>query len=264
MASLYRRLSVFIIVAVLFAAAPVFAVVPQVPAVPRDYVVDLAGIVNENARVRLDGYLKELEQKTTAQFVVLTVTKLEGEPIEQFSIDVAHNRWKLGQKGKDNGVLLVVSLKDRKYRFEIGYGLEGVLPDSFVGTIGRQYLVPYFRKGDYSRGIFAAVVAVSNRIASSQGVKITGMPQLREVSRGRSGGGSLAGTILAVLFFIGAAILFITNPRLFLLLLFSSSMGGGRGGWGGGGFGGGGFGGGGSFGGGGGGGFGGGGASGGW
>ncbi|MEJ2684087.1 MAG: TPM domain-containing protein [Candidatus Sulfobium sp.] len=265
MASLCKRLPFILIILALFvAASTVFAVVPPVPATPRDYVVDLAGIVNDNAKVRLDGYLKELEQKTTAQFVVLTVTKLQGEPIEQFSIDVAHNRWKLGQKGKDNGVLLVVALKDRKYRFEIGYGLEGVLPDSFVGTVGRQYLVPYFRKGDFSTGIFAAVVAVSNRIAASQGVRITGMPQLRGTYGERAGKGGIAGTILTLLFFVGAAILFIKNPRLFLLLLFASSMGGRRGGWGGGGFGGGGFGGGGSFGGGGGGGFGGGGASGGW
>lgn len=264
MTSLYRRLSATVILVLLFSVSPALASVPAVPAVPRDYVVDLAGIVNNNAKVRLDGYLKELEQKTTAQFVVLTVKSLEGEPIEQFSIDVAHNRWKLGQKGKDNGVLLVVATKDRKYRFEIGYGLEGVLPDSFVGTVGREYLVPYFRKGDYSTGIFAAVVAVSNRIASSQGVKITGMPQIRDNQGERAGKGGIVSTILSILFFIGAVILFIRNPRLFLLLLFASSMGGRRGGWNGGGFGGGGFGGGGSFGGGGGGGFGGGGASGGW
>ena len=264
MVSLYKRLSVSIVVAFLLAASAALAVVPQVPAVPRDYVVDLAGIMSENAKVRLNGYLQELEQKTTTQFVVLTVTSLEGEPIEQFSIDLAHNRWKLGQKGKDNGVLLVVALKDRKYRFEIGYGLEGVLPDSFVGTVGREYLVPYFRKGDYSDGIFAAAVAVSSRIASSRGVKITGMPELRNAYAQGPGKGGLAGTILTLLFLVGAVILFIKNPRLFLLLLFASSMGGRRGGWGGGGFGGGGFGGGGSFGGGGGGGFGGGGASGGW
>jgi uncharacterized protein len=265
MASVYKRLSVIImVVALLFAASAALAVVPQVPAVPREYVVDLAGIVNNNAKVRLDGYLRELEQKTTAQFVVLTVTSLQGEPIDQFSINVAHNKWKLGQKGKDNGVLLTVSLKDRKYRFEIGYGLEGVLPDSFVGTVGREYLVPYFKKGDYSDGIFAAAVAVSGRIASSQGVKITGMPELRNAYARRQGKGGLAGTIFTLLFLVGAVILFIKNPRLFLLLLFASSMGGRRGGWGGGGFGGGGFGGGGSFGGGGGGGFGGGGASGGW
>lgn len=265
MVSYYKRLAIIATLFLLFAVAPALASVPAVPAVPRDYVEDLAGIVNNNARVRLDGYLQELERKTTAQFVVLTVTSLQGEPIDEFSINVAHNKWKLGQKGKDNGVLLVVALKDRKYRFEIGYGLEGVLPDSFVGTVGRQYLVPYFRKGDYSKGIFAAVVAVSNRIAASQGVKITGMPQVSNTYARRAGkGGGIAGTILSLLFFAGAVILFIKNPRLFLLLLFASSMGGNRNGWGGGGFGGGGFGGGGSFGGGGGGGFGGGGASGGW
>jgi uncharacterized protein len=137
-----------------------------------------------------------------------------------------------------------------------------VLPDSLVGTIGRQYLVPYFKKGDYSAGIFAAALATINEIAASEGVEITGMPKLtRNMYAGKTRKGSgVIGMIFTLILFIGAIILFITNPRLFLLLLFASSMGGGRRGWGGGG----GFGsGGGGFSGGGG-GFGGGGASGGW
>jgi uncharacterized protein len=180
-------------------------------------------------------------------------------------LTVAHDRWKLGQKGKDNGVLLLVSLEERKYRFEVGYGLEGALPDSLVGTIGRQYLVPYFQKGDYSTGIFAASLASISEIAAEAGVEITGMPKLRSRSvspSGRSGQRkpTLLGKIFSILFFIGLIYMLIKHPRLLLLLLMMNMMGGGRrSGWSsGGGFGGG------SFGGGGGGGFGGGGASGGW
>ncbi len=234
----------------------------ELPAQPRNYVVDLAGIVNDSVKAGLDRYLLELEQKTTAQMVVLTVPSLEGEPIEEFSISVAHDRWKLGQKGKDNGVLLLVAVKERKYRFEIGYGLEGVLPDSFVGSVGREYLVPNFRKGDYSDGILAASLAVINRIATNAGVRITGMPVLRtdRYSGGRVRSPSLLGGIVGIAFLIFLIYMLIRHPRLLLLLLVMNSLGGGRGGgWGGGG----GFGDGG-FGGGGGGGFGGGGASGGW
>jgi uncharacterized protein len=259
----YKQL-LFIIVLLLLCSAIAAAVEPQIPDTPQRYVVDLAGIIDEGVENRLDGYLQELEQKTTAQVVVLTVQSLDGEPIEDFSLSVAHDRWKLGQKGKDNGVLLVVAYKDRKYRFEVGYGLEGVLPDSLVGSIGRTYLVPNFRKGDYSQGIFTATLAVVNQIASNAGVEITGMPKLniQTSARGTRRGGGIAGTVFSLLFLIAAIVLFIKNPRLFLLLLFASSMGGGRRSWGGGGgFGNGGFG---SFGGGGGGGFGGGGASGGW
>jgi uncharacterized protein len=225
--------------------------------------VDLAGIIDDSVEAQLDRYLLELQQKTTAQFVVLTITSLEGESLEAFSIATAHEKWKLGEKGKDNGVLLVVAQSDKKYRFEVGYGLEGILPDSLVGSIGREYLVPNFRKGDYSAGIFSSAVVIANKIASGEGVDITGMPKLQagRYPAGSRRGGGLVGNILTLLLLIGAIILFIKNPRLFLLFLLASSMGGGRrGGWGGGG----GFGGGGSFGGGGGGGFGGGGASGGW
>ena len=161
-------------------------------------------------------------------------------------------------------MLLLVSLQDRKYRFEVGYGLEGALPDSLVGTIGRQFMVPYFKKGDYSTGIFSASLAAISEIATEAGVEITGMPKLRSSTvsprRMRQEKPTLMKTIFSILFFIGLIYMFIKHPRLLMLLLVMNMMGGGRrSGWSsGGGFGGG------SFGGGGGGGFGGGGASGGW
>ena len=107
--------------------------------------------------------LKDLEAETTAQMVVLTINSLEGEPIESFSHQTAV-KWGIGQKGKDNGVLLTVAVKDHKYRFEVGYGLESTLPDSLMGSIGRQYLVPNFRKGDYAGGILAAVTEVISKL----------------------------------------------------------------------------------------------------
>lgn len=230
-----------------------FSAIP-IPDMPKNYVVDLAGIIDEDAERGLNRYLAELEQKTTAQVVVLTILSLEGRSLEDFSMETAHQRWKLGQKGKDNGVLILVALKERKYRLEIGYGLESILPDSLVGSIGRDYLVPYFKKGDYSNGIFAATLAVTNKIASDAGVTITGMPELRSRPVHKKPG--ILQSIFTIFFFIAMAILFVRHPFLFLLF-----MGAGRRGWGGGG----GFGGGsGGFGGGGGGGFGGGGASGGW
>ena len=237
----------------------------SIPDRPYNHVVDLANIIDANVEEGLNRYLLELEQKTTAQMVVLTVTSLEGESIEDVALSIAHDRWKLGQKDKDNGALLLVSLRDRKYRFEIGYGLEGVIPDSLAGSIGREYLVPSFRKGDYSSGITAATLAVINEIASEANIEIAGMPKMRTgaASPYRSGTSrkpSLAGKVFSILFFIGLIYMFIRHPRLLLFLLMMNMLGGGRrSGWGGGG----GFGGG-SFGGGGGGGFGGGGASGGW
>ncbi len=230
------------------------------PSMPRDYVTDLAGIIDPGVRQELDGYLQELEKKTSAQVLVLTVPSLEGQPIDDYSMSVAE-KWKPGQKGKDNGLLLLVAPRERRYRFEVGYGLEGTLPDSFVGTVGRTYLVPYFKKGDYSDGIALAVQAVASRIARDANVKIAGLanaPAPQDVMQAQGGQVGLFNLIVGGIFFLIVFLLFIRHPGLFLLFLFSG--GGGFGGFGGGG---GGFGGG-SFGGGGGGGFGGGGASGGW
>ena len=254
--------SIVLLVFVLFFFTMGYAgMAAEIPATPANPVVDLAGIIDDAVETRINRYLKELERKTTAQMAILTVKSLEEQSIEEFSLAVAHDRWKLGQKGKDNGVLLLVALNARKYRIEIGYGLEGVLPDSLVGGIGRQYLVPYFKKRDYSTGIYTATLVIANKIASDAGVKISGMPAVQKASpvkKGNRAGGPL-GKIISLVFFLIIIIIFIKNPRSFLVLLLLSSLGGGRGHWGGsgGGFGGGGFGGGGG-------GFGGGGASGGW
>jgi uncharacterized protein len=260
MNSPFKAFPLVLLTILLLYALPSWAATPEPPARPSGYVVDLAGVIGANAERSLNAYLRELEVKTTAQVVVLTIKSLDDEDIGGFSLRIAE-KWKLGQREKDNGVLITVALDDRKYRLEVGYGLEGVLPDSFVGTIGRQYLVPHFRKGDYSTGIATAALAVINRIADNAEVEISGMPRVRQGTPQQRKKPTLIGTIFSILVIIGLIYLFIRNPRLFMFLLMFSMMSGGRRGWGGmGGFGGGG----GGFGGGGGGGFGGGGASGGW
>jgi uncharacterized protein len=238
------------------------------PAVPSSYVVDLAGIIDVPTAQRLNEYLKELEQKTTAQFIVLTVGSLGGVPIEEFSLGVAE-KWKLGQKGKDNGLLLVIAMAEGRYRFEVGYGLEAILPDAKVGSIGREKIVPNFRQGNYSYGVFTAVTAAADEIAEAYGAALSGSIKTHE-RRVPPRNGGLKDVIedmaaLFVLFFLGVFIyLGLKKPPG-----TTAGRGGGWSTWGGysGGFGGGGaFGGGsgGAFGGGGGGAFGGGGASGGW
>jgi uncharacterized protein len=256
-----RRVFIAALFLAAFCASLAAAATPEPPATPRDYVVDLAGVVPAETQARLNAYLRELELKTTAQVLVLTVQSLDGQSVEEFALNTKE-KWKLGQKGKDNGVLIAVAVQDRKYRLEVGYGLESILPDSLVGTLGREYLVPYFRKGDYGAGIYAAALAVANTIASQEGVEITGMPAMQQPrgAQTRKPIGMFQAIVLGILALV-ALVLFITHPQQCLLLLLASSMGGGRGGWSGGG---GGFGGGGSFGGGGGGSGGGGGASGGW
>lgn len=230
----------------------------KIPDMPRDFVVDLANVIPSELERALNIYLLELEQKTTAQMIILTINSLEGESLEEFSVFVAHDKWQLGQKEKDNGVLLLASIQDRDARIEVGYGLEGFLTDAYTKRIIEQRLMPYFNQGDYSKGIVSAAEVLISEIASDAGVQITGQAVQQRSQAPRET--TLLQKIFSVLLVIGGIYLFIRHPRLFILLLMMSG-GGRRGGWGGGG----GFsGGGGSFGGGGGGGFGGGGASGSW
>lgn len=165
-----RQLITTLVLLLIVAAGPVFSATPEPPAQPSAPVVDLAGLVQADAKTRLNNMLRELEQKTGAEFVILTVNSLDGEGIESFTLRMAE-RWKLGKKGKDNGMLLTIALKEKKYRFDTGYGLESILPDSFLGTVGREQIRPYFRKGDYSTGIMQAASIITKRIAEEK--KIT-------------------------------------------------------------------------------------------
>jgi uncharacterized protein len=120
---------------------------------------DNAQILSENARKSLSETLKENEDKTTDQIVILTISSLEGESIEDYANNV-FNEWKLGQKGKDNGILIVVVPGERKMRIEVGYGLESVIPDVLAGRIIRNIMAPKFREGDYDGGITDGTLAV--------------------------------------------------------------------------------------------------------
>jgi uncharacterized protein len=236
---------------------------------PTHYVEDYANVINDSDEHSLNGILQELEQKTGVQYIVLTVLSTGGLPIEQFSIELAE-KWKLGQKGKDNGMLFVLSKNDRRWRFEVGYGLEGFITDQYCGRIGRNTLVPYLKREDYSRGIYEANLKIIQRIATEAGVSLTGMPKVvpapARAPQGRRTGLPCCSVLLFIFF-----MLLILGGRgrgmgWWFLLPFMMGGFGGHGGYGrSGSFGGGSFGGGfGGFGGGMGGGFGGGGASGGW
>jgi uncharacterized protein len=222
----------------------------------RGRVNDYAGVMSQDQVRTLESQLAQFEQETGHQIAVLTIPTLDGEDIEGFSIRVAEN-WKIGKKGFDNGVILLVAVKDRKLRLEVGYGLEGVLPDAIADRIIRDYIVPRFRAQDYAGGVIAGIDAVQKVIKQEPLPESARKPNQAP----RSGFNSLA--MFAIAFVIFALMAFSSGRRS------RNQMWSGRGRryppifWGGGG---GGFGGGGSGGGfsGGGGGFGGGGASGSW
>jgi uncharacterized protein len=116
-------------------------------------------VLPPDVEARLEAKLAVFEQETTHQIAVLTVLTLEGEPIESYALRVAET-WKLGQKGLDNGLLLVVAPQDRRARVEVGYGLEGVVPDAVAKRVLEDAAIPYFRRNDYASGIEVGVDAL--------------------------------------------------------------------------------------------------------
>ncbi len=241
----------FPLVLMLLAALPAWAA-PDFPALT-GRVVDNAHLLTAAQQQALDAKLAAAEQKSSSQVVVVTLPDLQGLTIEQYGYQLGRH-WGIGQKGKDNGVLLIVAPHQHKVRIEVGYGLEGSLTDALSSLIIQNDILPAFRKGDYAAGISNGVDGILKAIAGEY-------KAAAPVHRGHKSGAAL-------LYMLGLLVI------TFFLTFVGFGGGGGRrrggllflpiglGGFGGGGFGGGGFGGGGF--GGGGGGFGGGGASGGW
>ena len=123
-------------------------------------VVDKAGILSRNEFEKIENFLLDLDQKSKVQIAVLIIPSLEGESIEDYSMQVAEE-WKLGDKEKDSGALLVVAVKDKKLRIEVGYGLEENLTDSRSGQIIRSFIAPQFRSGNYGEGIYDGIKAMA-------------------------------------------------------------------------------------------------------
>lgn len=239
---------------------------------PQGYVNDFAGVLSAGAKEKLTALCAEVDQKAKAQIAVVTVSSLEGEPVEQFSNDLA-TQWGVGPKQQARGILILLAPSDHKYRIEVGYGLEGILPDGKVGGFGRE-AVPFLQRSDYDGAVILLTQRVSAVIAADQKVALDSLAGAAspstETDHSPNSGSNLIGIVFFVIF------LFFPVAGFLLRILFGGAMGPrGRGGWGmggpgygggswGGGFGGGGGGGGGGFGGFGGGSFGGGGASGSW
>ena len=125
----------------------------------RGYVTDQADLISDGMKVKLENYLKDFENSESTQIFVLTVPSLGGKVIEQYSIEVAE-AWKIGQAGKDNGVLLLIAQDDRQVRIEVGYGLEHSLTDLSVGRIIDYEIIPRFKEEKFEEGIVAGVEGI--------------------------------------------------------------------------------------------------------
>jgi uncharacterized protein len=197
--------------------------------------VDKSGIIDSAAQGRIEGWILELKQKTSAEVAVVTVDSTEPLSIEEYAVNL-FQRFGIGQKGKDNGVLLLVAYKDRDMRIEVGYGLEGAITDAKSSQIINSIITPEFKDGHFSDGIEKGTAAIVTLIAKEYNVTLTGVPQ--PVYQDQENG---SGWVSLLIFCIFLSFFFFRGGggMFFPLMFFPGGYSGGGFGGGGGGFGGG-------------------------
>jgi uncharacterized protein len=216
---------------------------------PVGAVNDFAGVIPTDDKNRMEGLAREILEKTGTSIVVATVENIGDNEINDY-VNRLYQSWGIGKKGEDKGVLIFLTVKERKFRIETGYGVEGILPDGLVGEILDKHTVPYLRQNDYGKGLFSAMIAVSSVIAKNANVSLTGHSSANQPERKNSRQGRSLSLFHLILLALILILLIGTRqgrdmlPWLLLLFLSGGGRGGGFGSFGGGGFGG--FGGGGS------------------
>lgn len=204
----------------------VFAQEPSYPAAS-GYVVDQSGIIDSATKSRLEAWILELKQKTTAEVAVVTVNSTEPLTIEDYAVKL-FQRFGIGQKGKDNGVLLLVAYKDRHMRIEVGYGLEGAITDAYSSRIINAIIAPEFKAGNFSEGIEKGTAAIVTLVAKEYNITLTGVPQTTYQD---AQGGSIWSLLFVLCIFLSFAL---SRGGMFFPIFLGSGYGtGGLGGGGG-------------------------------
>ncbi len=183
---------------------------------PQGFVSDFAGVVDARSKGELERYATLVKERTGAEMAFVTVATLDGDPIED-TANKLFQQWGIGVKGKDEGILLLLAVQDRRSRLEIGYGLEPILPDGLSGGVLRD-MRPALREQQYGDALIAAAANIGGRIAQAKGVELDGAPQAR-VRREREPGIPVALIVVGIIFFI-----------IFLSSAGSNRRGGGGGG----------------------------------
>ncbi len=210
---------------------------PRYPVQSQGYVNDYADLIDPSDKAKMSRLLEELEQKTTAQVAVVTILTTQPETIEGYAVKL-FQKWGIGQKGKDNGILFLIAHKDRRVRIETGYGLEGAVPDVLCHKIINNLVVPAFKSGEYSKGITSGVQAIVGLVGKEYNVQITGQEEQSFDSNPSDSSGWPSGLLFTLFIF------FLLFGRIYPLMYrrgggYWYSGGGYSGGLGGGGFGGG-------------------------
>ena len=204
-----------------------------VPAAPTGdiYVQDYANILSDDTKQQLNKAGRSLQNKTKAQIVVVTVDKLEDVSSEEYALAVLR-QWGVGDKSLNNGVVLLIDVQSRASRIEVGYGLEGALPDGKTGELQDKYLLPYFKQGDYNAGVTNTYMALAQAVLGEYEASAADVKQ--PVSANESY--DWVTTVLefaAVIIVVGLVILdfmFFGGRITMLILSLVSRRGGGNGG----------------------------------
>jgi len=180
------RVASFLLLGFFVALTTAFAQQKPPALKPVGYVNDFANVLSQSTRFQLTALCTEVDQKAHAQIAVVTVKSLDGRPIEDFAVEL-FKQWGIGPKQSERGVMIVLAVEDRRYRFEVGYGLESILPDGKTGAIGRE-AVPYLREGNYDAAVLLMTQRVADVIAKDRGGVLTvgtSLPQPRKTGSGR-------------------------------------------------------------------------------
>jgi len=137
---------------------------------PQGYVSDFARVIDPTSKSQLEAYCAAVERSTGAQLAFVTIATLEGEPVEDVA-NTIYRGWGVGQKGKNEGILLLLAINDRRNRLEVGYGLEPILPDGFAGSVLRE-MRPALRQQHYGEALMAAADTIGNTVAKAKNVSI--------------------------------------------------------------------------------------------
>jgi uncharacterized protein len=198
--------------------APLFAF--TFPDKPETFVSDYAGVMDEESKASLLQNIRTFEASTTNQIAIVTVKSLEGKVINEESAKL-FAKWGIGQKGKDNGVLFLVAVDDRAMRIEVGYGLEGVIPDSIAKRIIDEEAKPFFKQGKYASGIKNTVYAIEGAIGGEYTANTTVDEKLQEATREYKNNSSFVDTFgnpnKDIISFLSILVI----PLFFFLILFS-------------------------------------------
>ena len=208
------------------------------------HVNDFAGVIDNGLERSLDNYLQSVKQQTGAEIAVVAVSDMGGLDVDTYAVELMKT-WGIGSKERNEGVLVLLAIEERKWRIEVGYGLEPVITDLEAGQLGRDIMAPLFKAGQYSEGLARGALAMATAIAEEKGVTLTDGAGAPVPARRRrpSSGGQLIKIIPIIIIFLLIARSRGGGGGLMTALLLGSMMGGGRrnygGGFGGGSFGGG-------------------------